>query len=209
MAEQRSRRRLSPAARREQLVDTMLNLAAGGEIGLVSVQDIAVRAGVSEGLLYHYFPTKQALVTAAVSRAAQALLTDLQAAVSSGDSPSQQLEAGLTAYLHHVQAQPTGWRALLAARTGDLADLAVSVEQQAQTLVLQVLGVQEPSPALQIALAGWTAFERDACLVWLDQPSVAIDTLKALLYGTFTAALVAAAEHDEQSRQALVRLTEL
>lgn len=40
----------------------------------VSVQEIAAHAGVSEGLLYHYFPTKQALLLAAVQRAADAMV---------------------------------------------------------------------------------------------------------------------------------------
>jgi AcrR family transcriptional regulator len=49
--------------------DVAVELAAGGDLSAVSVQDIAARAGVSEGLLYHYFPNKDALLLAAVRRA--------------------------------------------------------------------------------------------------------------------------------------------
>lgn len=172
---------------------------------MVAVQDIAARAGVSEGLLYHYFPTKQAIVAAAVTRAAEALLAHLQSAAVSG-SPRRRLEAALDAYLDHVQAQPTSWRALLAARTGDLAELADSVERQSHAWILQAIGVSAPSAALRIALAGWAALERDACLAWLDQPDVDRSVLKALLISTFEAALAATAEHDGQARRALVGL---
>jgi AcrR family transcriptional regulator len=199
------RRRLSPAARREQLIDATLALAAGGDIALVAVQDIAAHAGVSEGLLYHYFPTKQAIVAAAVTRAADTLLAELQSAPVRG-GPRQQLEAALDAYLNHVQAQPTSWRALLAARGGELADLATSVEQQSHAWTLSILDVPTPGPVLHIALTGWAAFERDACLAWLDQPHLDRTVIKTLLMTTFTAALTAAAEHDAQARHALARL---
>jgi AcrR family transcriptional regulator len=191
--------------RRDQLIDATLALAADGDIALVSVQDIAARAGVSEGLLYHYFPTRQAIVAAAVARAAEALLADLQSAAASG-TPRQRLQAALDAYLDHVQAQPTSWRALLAARTGELADLATGVEQQGHAWILHTLGVSTPSPALHIALVGWAALERDACLAWLDRSHVDRSTMKTLLITTFTAALAATAEHDEQARHAFARL---
>jgi AcrR family transcriptional regulator len=74
------RRRLAPERRTEQLLDAALTLAAGGDLAALSVEDIAREAGVSVGLLYHYFPTKQALVTAAVRRAAAAFVDDLRAA---------------------------------------------------------------------------------------------------------------------------------
>lgn len=199
------RRRLSAQARRDQLIDATIALAADGDLAVVAVQDIAARAGVSEGLLYHYFPTKQAIVAAAVGRAAEALLADLQSAVVSG-SPRQRLDAALDAYLDHVQAQPTSWRALLAARTGELAELASSVEQQSHAWILHTIGVSTPSAALRIALVGWAALERDACLAWLDQPHVDRGILKTLLMTTFAAALAATAEHDEQARHALAHL---
>lgn len=199
------RRRLDKASRREQLLEAAVELAAGRDLTGLSVQEIAAHAGVSEGLLYHYFPTKQALVAAAVERAAAALLDDLGTATSGG-TPREQLEAGLDAYLAHVRSQPTGWRALLAARTGELAAVATAVEERSSALVLRVLGVEEAGPPLVVALAGWAALEREACLAWLDRPDVATEAVKELLTTTFLAALAAAAAYDEQARRALERL---
>ena len=73
-------RRLRPDARREQLLDAALTLAAGRDLALLSVREIASAAGVSEGLLYHYFPNKDALVLAAVQRAADAMTSALDSA---------------------------------------------------------------------------------------------------------------------------------
>jgi len=202
----RPRQRLSPQARREQLLDVTLELAAQGDVALVSAKEVAERAGVSEGLVFHYFKTRQELMTAAVSRAAESLLAGLESGTLVG-SPQAQVEAALDAYLAHVQAQPTGWRALLAARTGELADVAADVERRSQAWALRVLGVPEPGPALQIALSGWAGFEREACLAWLDHPDVPASVVKDQLLAALTAALSAAARHDPQARQAMERLT--
>jgi AcrR family transcriptional regulator len=197
---------LSPHARREQLLDVTLELAAQGDMALVSAKEVAERAGVSEGLVFHYFGTRQELVAAAVSRAAESLLSALEAEPLAA-TPQVQVEAALDAYLAHVQAHPTSWRALLAARSGELADVAAEVERRSHAWALRVLGVPEPGPALRIALAGWTGFEREACLVWLDHPEVPASVVKDQLLAALTAVLAAAARHDPEARRALERLT--
>jgi AcrR family transcriptional regulator len=197
-------RRLGPEQRREQLLDVAVELAAGGDLSAVSVQDIAARAGVSEGLLYHYFPNKDALLLAAVRRAADAMADAL--VVAAVGEPLDALTAGLAAYLDHVQADPTGWRALLQARTGALADVAQAVEQQSQQLTLDLLGVAAPSPILLAALEGWAALERQVCLGWLADPGITRVAVEELLLSSFLGLLTAAAQHDAQAGQVLARL---
>lgn len=198
------RRRLDPQHRRDQLLDVAVGLAAGGDLSTVSVQDIAARAGVSEGLLYHYFPNKEALLLAAVRRAADTMSAALSVAVVG--RPLEALTAGLAAYLDHVRADPTGWRALLRARTGPLADAAQEVEQQSRRLTLDLLGVDTPSALLAAALDGWAALERQVCLSWLDEPAMPRAAVEHLLLDSFLSVMSAAAQHDEQTRDVLSRL---
>jgi len=190
------RRRLSPALRRDQLIAAALDVAAGRDFSAVSVQDIAQRAGVSEGLLYHYFPAKDALLIAAARSAADTMIRALDAALTG--PPREALLAGLTAYLDHVQAQPTGWRALLGAHTGELGDVAAGVEAHSRRLLLTALAVTRPSPTLTAVLDGWTAFERAACLSWLNEPGMQRAALEDLLLSSFLGALEAAARHEPQ-----------
>ncbi len=197
-------RRLTPQRRRAQLLDAAAELAAGRDLATLSVEEIAAHAGVSEGLLYHYFPTKQALLVAAVRRAADAMLAALDA-VPPGP-PSAALAAGLSAYLDHVQADPTGWRSLLQARSGELAAVAAAVDQRSRELVLAALGMPEPSPALTLALDAWLALEKQACLAWLDHPELPRAGLEDLLGSTFERTLEATARHDQQTREVLARL---
>jgi AcrR family transcriptional regulator len=201
----RPRRRLSQAERREQLLDAAVELAAGRDLTALSVQDIAEHAGVSEGLLYHYFPTKDALLVAAVQRAADAMLAALDGVVRG--SSAQTLAEGLAAFLDHVQADPTGWHAVLQARTGRLAEIGAAVEEHARRLTLTGLGVEQASPLLQVALDGWAALEREACLTWLRHPELPRAAVEDLLTTSFFAALESAARHDEQARDVLERLS--
>lgn len=54
--------------RRNQLIDVALDLFSEHGIDAVRISDIAERAGVAQGLLYHYFPGKDALLKAIVDR---------------------------------------------------------------------------------------------------------------------------------------------
>ena len=204
--EQPGGRRLSYAQRREHLLDSVSTLAADTDVETLSVQELAAHAGVSEGLLYHYFPTKQALILAAVRRAAEALMDDLRAATTSEGSTEVRLFAGLAAYLDHVQAQPVGWRAALRARTGELAAISAEVESFTIALILGALDVTAPSDAFLLALSAWSALEREACLNWLDHPDITRQAIEDLLLSSFDCALAAVARHDPPTAQVLARL---
>lgn len=54
--------------RRIQLIDAALELFSERGIEATRVSDIARAAGVAQGLLYHYFPSKDALVAAIIER---------------------------------------------------------------------------------------------------------------------------------------------
>lgn len=134
------------------------------------------------------------------------MTTALDAAAAQG-APLAALLAGLAAYLDHVQADPTGWRALLAARTGPLADIAAGVEGHSRALMLRRLGAENPSAALETALAGWSALERQVCLDWLERPELTRAAVEDLLATSFLSSLEAAARHDGQARLVLERLS--
>jgi AcrR family transcriptional regulator len=203
---QPSGRRLTFEQRREHLLDAVSTLAADTDIEALSVQDLAAHAGVSEGLLYHYFPTKQALILAAVRRAAAGLMAALTEATSVEGSPETRLAAGLSAYLDHVEAEPVGWRAALRARGGELAQVNIEVEEFVRALILDALGVKAPSEPMLLALAAWSALEREACLRWLEHPDIPRQTIEDLLFTSFDAVMEAVGRHDGFTAETLARL---
>ena len=66
--------RLSPAERREQLISLGVTMLRDRTLEDVSIGDIARQAGISRGLLFHYFASKQDFQRAIVRRANEELL---------------------------------------------------------------------------------------------------------------------------------------
>lgn len=69
-----TRTRLTPDQRREQLLELGLELFAGHTIEDISIDRLSEEAGVSRGLLYHYFGSKQGFHEAVIQRAADDLI---------------------------------------------------------------------------------------------------------------------------------------
>jgi TetR/AcrR family transcriptional regulator, cholesterol catabolism regulator len=65
---ERTSRRRQAEQRRLQFIDTALEAFAIRGFDGTSVKDLAEAAGATQGLLYHYFPSKDALLEAALER---------------------------------------------------------------------------------------------------------------------------------------------
>jgi AcrR family transcriptional regulator len=64
----RKRIRLTPEVRREQILDDAAHLILAEGLHAVSMERLAREIGISKGLVYNYFPTRDALLTALLSR---------------------------------------------------------------------------------------------------------------------------------------------
>ena len=91
------RTRLTPEQRREQLLDLGIRLFANHSLDEISIDVVAREAGISRGLLYHYFGDKMAFREAVVRRAADALVA--QTAPPETGEPVERLLASMTAVL--------------------------------------------------------------------------------------------------------------
>ncbi len=68
LAEPRKRTRLAPEARRDQILDVAARLILDEGLYAVSMERLARDVGISKGLVYNYFATRDALLTALLSR---------------------------------------------------------------------------------------------------------------------------------------------
>jgi len=185
------RTRLTPEARREQILAAAERLAAHTDLERVPTAAVAAEAGVSEGLLFHYFPTRRALQLAVVERSADELVQAMRN-VPEGESPQRLLEA-LGTYVDHVEARSQSWRVLL--RGSDDPEVAAvlrRVDDVSVELLLDGLHTDaEHAPApLLLAVRGWLAFEKETCAAWLADPAgvsrdVLIGSLAGALLGAF------------------------
>ena len=80
------RTRLSVDARREQLIELGEELFSARPFDEISIDDIAARAEISKGLLYHYFGSKRDFYVAVV-RSGVATLREVTAVSSSVPEP--------------------------------------------------------------------------------------------------------------------------
>ncbi|MFI1680800.1 TetR/AcrR family transcriptional regulator [Streptomyces sp. NPDC020607] len=186
--QERTRRRLSTEERREQLLSVGARLFAQKPYDDVWIERVAEIAGVSRGLLYHYFPTKRDFFAAVVHRESERMLR-LTAAVP-GLPVREQISTGLDAFLGYVESHAQGFRAFHRAEAaGDPLvrevyrnGLAAQERQILAALAADPAasdGTQD-LPALRLAVRGWLAFMVAVCLEWLEEPDLTREQVRDL-----------------------------
>ena len=170
-----TRTRLSPEQRREQLLELGLELFAGHTIEDISIDRLSEEAGVSRGLLYHYFGSKQGFHEAVIQRAADELVAQTEPP-DHGDAVTKLL-ASLTAYVDYVIANHAGYRSLVRAAAGGNGAVR-GIYESARTRMIdrtfETPGVDvllSDTPQTRLVVRGWVAFVEDAVLTWCDDPA--------------------------------------
>jgi AcrR family transcriptional regulator len=195
-----TKRRLSTDARREQLLAAGARLLAVRSYDEVSIEEIARAAGVSKGLLYHYFPTKKDFIVAAIERG------DTKLAELTAPDPKlpadEQLGASLDRLLDLVEEHEATYAAIFRGRGGGDPEIQAALEagrQQRMDAVIDSLasweaapGRVERTPALETAVQGWFFFVEGAILRWLERRDIERTELRELLAATLIGALQAA-----------------
>src|SRR4051794_281388 len=92
--------RMTPDSRREQLLELGVRLLSTRSLDELSIETLAEEAGISRGLLYHYFGNKQDFHRAVCRRAADDLIK-VTAPVQEGE-PLERLAKSLDAYVGYV-----------------------------------------------------------------------------------------------------------
>ena len=111
--------RLSPEARREQLLELGVQMLTTRTLDELSVEALAEQAGISRGLLFHYFRNKQDFHRAVVQRAADDLIETTAPGSRPGPDPPADPVAGALRRLRDRQLpRPTSrWSAARPAAT--------------------------------------------------------------------------------------------
>src|SRR5689334_23367443 len=109
-------KRLAPAERKAQLIRLGVDELRKNGGSLATVDRIAEAAGISRGLLFHYFPTKQAFHVALVEETARMMLEATNPPASL--DPLQRLREGLAAYIDFVQQNEALYVSLLRGSAG-------------------------------------------------------------------------------------------
>ena len=156
--------------RRRQLVELGLDLFSTRPYDEVSIDELAKEAGISKGLLYHYFPTKHHFYVATVRAAARQLLE--RTATPETMDPVERLGAGLDAYLDYVLRHGPAYEALLRSGVGADAEVTRIVEETREAMCARLVEgapVDASSALVRVAVRGWLGFCEAAVLEWLTK----------------------------------------
>lgn len=195
----RRRIRLENDQRRAQLLALGVQAFSDRTYDDVSVDDIAKAAGISKGLLYHYFPTKRDLYLAGLRATAAELIASTTAAASPALPPLDRMRAGLDAYLDHVSRHARPFVALMRGGIGSDPEVVAVIEGVRTTYVDRFLEKAEGTPLaglllsnrplVRLAVRGWIGFVEAASLEWLQRKDVERTTLRDLLVDTLLSSL--------------------
>ncbi len=170
------RTRMSPEARRDQLIALGMAMVDEKPLDQVTIDAIAEVAGVSRALLFHYFASKQDFHLA-ILRAQGEQLIACTTPDDSLDDPIAILTSSLSAFVDYVSEHGGAYTAFL--RGSSSADPAVREAADATRSVM-VDRVLEHAPAFglevtpraRVAVSGWVTFVEEVTISWLTDPDV-------------------------------------
>ena len=199
------RTRLQVDVRRQQLLELGLQLFGNQTYDELSIDEIAKRAGVSKGLLYHYFPSKRAFYVALVREAARELLeeTDVDAQLVGHELDPMGIRTRIRAFLEYISRRRSSYSFLLRGGVGTDTEVAEIVEQTRQAVLNQMIsrlsrfGADPEAPTTRLRLRGWLGFLEAASLDWAEREELELEAFLELLVqmaGSVFAAILNPAE---------------
>jgi AcrR family transcriptional regulator len=198
MREPTKRVRLNPEARRAQLIDLGVEMLATRRLDELSVELIAKAAGISRGLLFHYFSSKQEFHVAVARAAAAEMLRRTEPDPSL--APVDALRAALTSFIAYVEENPDNYKSLVRGAVSGDAEMRAIFDATRGTMAQRIVTVVaeqglEVGPRVELAIHGWVAYVEECVVRWIDTRTVERDELLDVLTKSLPAvALSATAE---------------
>lgn len=134
-----SKVRMTGHERREQLLDVGRTLFADKGFQVVSVEEIAAKAGVSKPVVYEHFGGKEGLYAVVVDREMNDLLASISDALTAGTARALLEQAGM-ALFDYIDDNPEGFRILVrdspvSQPSGSFASLILDIAAQVEHLL--------------------------------------------------------------------------
>jgi AcrR family transcriptional regulator len=194
-----SGKRLSPEDRRAQILSVAEALFADRSFDAIGMLDVAKAAGITQGLVYHYFESKDALFRAAFEASTTELLR------RSLPDPSLpvplQFELGVKGYLDYVQARQVAYLNIFRGPLSGSPDFHAIVERTRNAFVDHIidrLGLSGRAiPATRLSLRGYLGYIEYTILDWLERKPIPRAGLERLIFAMIITALRSGLELDK------------
>ncbi len=161
-------RRLTADDRRRQLVGIGLAKLVATPIQDLPLDEVAAEAGISRGLLFHYFPTKRDFHLACLSAAGRRILRTT--APDPTLPPDAQVEQMVRLFVEQIERRRAFYLSLLhGTGRADLAVVEVYDGIWAEA-TRRVVACRTDDPSYDVVHAWWKYVE-DLALAWSGQPA--------------------------------------
>ena len=180
--EQRERRRLPVAERRELIVEAAGRLFGERGYDGTRLDAIAAAAGVTKPILYRHFDSKRDLYLALLTRHREDL-TSFAGVVPAEGSYRERLRAVLEVWLTYVEAHAYAWKMLFRDTGGGPEVRAHRQEVQARArevlveMIRSLAGPRIPARELQPLAELLRSGMASLVLWWMDNPRIAREAL--------------------------------
>jgi AcrR family transcriptional regulator len=202
------RTRLSPQARRAQLIELGVEMLATRRLDELSVELIASTAGISRGLLFHYFSSKQEFHLEVARAAAGEMLRRTEPDPSL--PPLDALRAALDAFVDYVEENPDNYKSLVRGAASGDAEMRAIFDATRAAFAQRIIAVLSRSgvdldPRGQLAVHGYVAYAEECVIHWLDDRHIARAQLLESLTKALPAVVLAAADGGLDDLVAILR----
>jgi AcrR family transcriptional regulator len=195
-ATSKKREVLSRDARIQSILEASQRVFASRPYDEISIDDIALEASMSKGLLYHYFASKRDLYLET--------LRSVLAIMSQIPEEDPDLRACLHAFLARFEESPALARMVFRGGIGSDTEaeaLLTDYRRRQFTLFCQSVGTNEADPLARLALQSWLVFFQEVCLQWLEQRDIPRERILVLLEESLRAILASTEQADISSRE--------
>ncbi|MFF5029915.1 TetR/AcrR family transcriptional regulator [Streptomyces collinus] len=185
------RQRLTPDARRAQLLAVGARLFAAHPYADVLMEHVAEEAGVSRALLYRHFPSKDALFAAVYQQAADQLLAETR--LDPADSLVDQLIQGMDVHLDYFVANRNAVLAANRVLAGDPVIQTIMTNEldalRGRLLAVLPLADETGREAVSGVLKSWLVFVQVLVVDWLSDETCTRTQLRDVCVGAVLGAL--------------------
>ena len=173
-------RRLAPGDRRRQILETARQLLDVKHLVEITVEEAARRAGVSPGLVFHYFGSQVGFRRALAEEAAQELLAQLEP--DPALSHKRQLRSAIDRFIAWAEQHPRLYVAVSSNGNHDAREVHAGALGTISGWIIGILAdIGVPvTPTLTISVSGWIAFSEKIVQDWLAEPRLTRDELADL-----------------------------
>jgi AcrR family transcriptional regulator len=153
-------------SRRQAILDAGVEIFGRTPYDQVSIDDLAERAGVAHGLLFHYFKSKRGLYLAVLRRTADDL-REIHSVPNRRASPAREVRAIFVRHIDYVEQHPQTLLAYASGGVGADPEARAIIEEsrwEGLTQILAALGIEAPTTTIRMALRGCVGFLDEAMI---------------------------------------------